>query len=129
MENKIFQALSNLRHNGVDYAKGDFFEGLLAEFAHLVKDGALRIMHRATSIEHAKEMVSDQTAAAAETVKPATVEPKNTWGPKEDTVTKPADAGTTTVVDATVTTTPPPNASAPAAPNAPAPGADSSDKL
>lgn len=88
----IFQILSNVKHNGDNLTAGNFFEGELAEFAHLVKDGVLRIMEGAKNLEHAAEIaqkeseVAQQAAAEAEQT-----QPQNTWESKKPEATPSAD--------------------------------------
>ena len=106
MENLIFYVLSNIRHNSTTYAQGTFIEGVLAEFGELVKDGALRIVEGATSVEHAAEIVASESAEAAKAIQAAQAKAasENTWGPKEAPVTAPETETTTTEETTTETT-------------------------
>lgn len=88
----IFQVKSNINHNGTKLTVGEFFEAELAEFQHLVKDGALRLFSDVTSIDDAKALVEkEKDAAQADSAPESAPEAQNTWGPKKDDPAVPAD--------------------------------------
>lgn len=82
-----FEVLQNIKHDGTLYKIGDFIEGEIEQFAHLVKDSILR-------------MKGEQTATAPVEAK---AEPQNTWeAKKEETVAAPVAPVSAPVVPAVV---------------------------
>lgn len=106
----IYKVLSNLKHNGVDYLKGTFFQSEPeSAFNVLVSDGVLRLMDGASTIEEAEKMDAEEmeNAKQVEQEKEATAG-DNTWEPKkDDEVTAPEnDVVTPETKEPEVVTTP-----------------------
>ena len=80
---KIFQVLSNIKHNGDLLAAGTFLEGELSEFGQLVESKVLRVMEGAKSLAHAVEMAAADAEAKASQTASEEAAP-NTWGPKAE---------------------------------------------
>ena len=105
----IFQTISNLNFGGTLHNAGSFFEGELEQYEALVKDGVLRVIEGAESVEHAIKLAEEEIASAPtpEEVKA----PENTWGPKPDPtdeeVKEPEVLATTDQKEAKVDTTAP----------------------
>lgn len=130
--NKIYLALSNIKFDNEAIKGGDVFEGAAETFDGLVKDGIVRVVEGAESLEQAAEIVrsevSQKSSAAAAAVANA---PKDTWAPSpEKTETTPPTETTEKPVETSTTI---PTGEAPAvgtgdlAPAAPAPGTDASN--
>jgi hypothetical protein len=81
----FFQVISNISHNGTKFSIGQIIEAEFAEFEHLVKAGALKIIERATSIDEAKEIAGAESQADIKTEPETKAEDQqNTWGPKKE---------------------------------------------
>ena len=87
----IFQVISNISHNGNRLNVGDIFEAELAEFEHLVKSGALKIINGVESVEEAKAQVEPEKSETSEKSE-APEDQQNTWGPKKDEAKAPETA-------------------------------------
>lgn len=74
----IFQVLTNIKHNGEIFPVGKFFEGEKGEFIVLVKDGALKMIEGAKTIEQAKKIISSESVKS-----PITNETVNTFSPQK----------------------------------------------
>lgn len=95
----IFLVQSNLKHDGVNFAKGSFIQGDADQFDILVQDRVLKLVEGANTMDEAKEMVDiEKESEPAEEKAP---QPKDTWGPTaektEEKTTEPeaADAADT----------------------------------
>ena len=84
----IFQVTTNISHNGNQLKIGEIFEAELAEFEHLVKSGALKLIEKAESVMEAKDIIEADKAVAPEKMEVA-VDEQNTWGPKKEEVKTP----------------------------------------
>lgn len=102
MATKIIYVVSNLNHNGTQFAKGSFCEGDTDEFGTLFNDGVLEVVKGAKTIEQAQKIKADQASSEAEATV-AAVEPENTWGPKKDPI--PEDEAKPVTTDEQVKTT------------------------
>lgn len=91
----IFQALSNLNHDGNVYIKGSVFEAEGVQFEQLVKEKVLKIVEGARDLAHAAEIVASQIEAEIAATEQAEKKPENTWeakpDPKPEDANKPAD--------------------------------------
>jgi hypothetical protein len=101
MEQKFYKVLSALKHDGDLLQVGTYVMSELTAFEDLAKQGILKLIEGAESMEHAMELDGAKQATEVEEVKP-----KNTWGPTDpekeaDTTTDTTDADTTKTDDAT----------------------------
>ncbi len=88
--NKIFQVLSNLKHDGDLLVKGTLLEAPLYQFETLVREGVLRIVEGASNIAEAADILAKEAAQSIEEgTEPAAPAPQDTWAPTKEPVVAP----------------------------------------
>lgn len=78
----IILVVSNLKHDGTDYKKGQFIDSEPSVFQGLINEGVLRVIDGAETVKEAEEILAEEVAAAGD--EEVAAAPKDTWGAVPD---------------------------------------------
>lgn len=86
----IVQILSNVKHNGTEYLRGQFVE-VSSELSDIIESGAAKLLRGVSTVEEAVALYSEE-----ETEEIPVVQAENTWEAQPDPVEPVADETKTT---------------------------------